>query len=106
MITLIFIFTAKKPSFESEFGPFYLFKDSEGRLNCEPDAAPQPTYQWSKGTGNNKIDITDGGRYKSFPNGTLTIANVTKNDEGQYSCKATNIIGSTTATAVASVLGK
>jgi len=102
---LTFISTAKPPSFKFGFGPFYLFKDSEGRLDCEPDAAPPPTFQWSKGTGNNKVVINTGGRYTSFPNGTLIIANVTQNDEGQYSCEATNFLDAASATAGASVLG-
>ena len=105
-MTLIFISTAKAPSFKFGFGPFYLFKDSESSLNCEPDAAPPPTFEWSKVTGNNQGDITPGGRYKLFPNGTLVIANITKNDEGRYSCKATNFLDSASATADASVLGK
>lgn len=95
---------AKAPSFKFGFGPFYLFKDSEGRLDCEPDAAPPPTFEWSKVTGNNQGDIKHGGRYKLFSNGTLMIANVTQNDEGQYSCKATNFLDTDSATAEASVL--
>ena len=106
MITLIFIFAAKAPSFKFGFGPFYLFKDSEGRLNCEADAAPPPTFEWFKVTGNNQVDIKSGGRYELFSNGTLIIANVTENDEGQYRCKATNVLDSANDTAPASVLGK
>ena len=83
-----------------------MFKDSESSLNCEPDAAPPPTFEWSKVTGNNQGVITPGGRYKLFSNGTLVIANVTKNDEGRYSCEATNFLDSATATAGATVLGK
>ena len=83
-----------------------MFKDSEGRLNCEPDAVPLPTFKWSKVTGNNQSEIRSGGRYKLFSNGTLIIASVTQNDEGQYSCEATNDLGIRNATANASVLGK
>jgi len=83
-----------------------LFKDSQSSLDCKPDAAPPPTYQWFKGTGKNRIKIAPGGRYKLFSNGTLTVANVTKNDEGQYSCNATNFLNSAIATASAVVLGK
>ena len=84
-----------------------MFEDTEGRLDCETDAAPRPTFEWSKVTGNNQVDIKSGGRSQLFLNGTLLIANVTKNDdEGRYRCKATNDYGTDTATADASVLSK
>ena len=83
-----------------------MFKGTEGRLDCEPDAAPRPIFEWSKVTGNNQGGIISGGRYQLFLNGTLLIANVTQNDEGRYRCKATNNYGTDTATADASVLSK
>ena len=79
--------------------------DSEGRLNCEPGAAPKPTFEWSKVTGNNQGDIKTGGCYTVFPNGTLIIANLTQNDEGQYGCKASNFFDTASATADASIVG-
>ena len=106
MTTLISISTARAPSFKLGSGPFTLFIGSDGRLNCEPDAAPQPTFEWSKVAGDNQGDITPGGRYKLFSNGTLVIANVMQNDEGRYECKATNFLGSASSTAEANVLGK
>ena len=106
LLTPIFICTARAPSFKFGFGPFTLFLGSEGRLNCEPDAVPQPTFEWSKVAGDNQGGINSGGRYKLFSNGTLVIANVTQNDEGKYKCKATNLLGSDSATANVSVLGK
>ena len=83
-----------------------MFKDTEGRLDCKPDVAPRPTFEWSKVTGNNQGDIKSGGRYQLLLDGTLLIANVTQNDEGRYRCKAKNNYGTDTATADASVLGK
>ena len=106
LTTLIFISSAKAPSFESGFGPFTLFIGSEGRLDCEPDAIPPPTFEWSKISGNNQGDINPGGRYKLFSNGTLVIASVIQNDEGEYECTATNVKGSGSATADVTVLGK
>ena len=98
-------FTALAPSFAKRgFGPFYLFQDSEGRLKCDPDAAPRPnSYRWFKeGT---EINMTSPYRLKS--DGTLVISEVQRNrDAGQYKCSATNILATDEATAEATVLGK
>ena len=83
-----------------------MFKDSEDKLNCEPDAAPLPTFVWFKVTGNTRVEIKSGGHYNILSNGTLIIANVTQNDEGRYSCEATNDLGTDKAAADASVLGR
>ena len=51
MIVIFNVFSAKKPTFDPTSGPFYLFKNSQGVLKCEPEAAPPPTFKWyRKGT--------------------------------------------------------
>ena len=101
-----------------------MFIGSEGRLNCETDAVPPPTFEWFHAdrisyslslygysaavvtiTGG-KGENNPGGRYKIFSNGTLIIAYVMQYDEGEYTCKATNSLGSASATADANVRGK
>ncbi|KAL9959377.1 hypothetical protein ACROYT_G032696 [Oculina patagonica] len=98
---------AKPPTF-SVFGPFYLFEDSEGRLKCEPDAAPPPTFKWyftPKGGAESQITIGQAG-YRILSDGTLVIDKVTKQDAGQYRCWAKNFLNFTQATAEATVLQK
>ena len=91
-----FFLLAKKPSF-NYFGPFPLFKKSTGKLPCKPDAAPAPNqYVWYY-KGSELKTNTSGGRYILSGDGTLLIDNVVKSDEGNYKCKATNIIGADTS---------
>lgn len=97
-----FFSAAKKPEFGS-FGPFYLFEGSEGRLKCEPDAAPPPEFRWFKG--DKEITAGESG-YKMLSDGTLVIDQVTKDDAGQYRCSANNFMGSASATALANILSK
>ena len=100
----ISIFTAIAPSFkENGFGPFYLFRESQGRLKCNPKAAPRPNiFRWYK----------DGQELKTTPysvqaDGTLVISKVTKDmDKNVFKCYAQNFLGNDTATATATVLGK
>ena len=93
------------PSFETGFGPFYLFKGTEGRLTCNPQAAPRPSeYEWYKGT----TLLTSSPRYR-IEHGefsTLIIDKVEKEDEGLYTCYAENVLGNATETANATVLGE
>lgn len=104
---MIFLSAAKPPTF-SVFGPFYLFEESEGRLKCEPDAAPKPTFKWyftPKGGDESQITIGQAG-YRILSDGTLVIDKVTKQDAGQYRCWASNSIGTDQATAEATILRK
>ena len=102
-LTLIFFLSAaKKPEF-GPFGPFYLFEGSEGRLKCEPEAAPPPEFKWYKGD----TEITAGQPgYRMLSDGTLVIDEVTKDDAGQYRCWAKNFMGTASATAPAFILSK
>ena len=93
------------PSFERRgFGPFYLFEESEGRLKCDPDAAPRPNlYKWFK----DGTELTMSPPYRLESDGTLVISNVERSrDAGQYKCSATNFLNTAEATAQATVLGK
>ena len=107
--TRIFLFEAIKPSFEgSGFGPFYLFKRTEGQLKCNPKAAPRPTkdqYKWYKGT--TLLTSSPPYRIEHEEFSTLIIDNVDQNrDEGLYKCYAENFLGNATENATATVLGE
>lgn len=98
--------TAWKPSFaDGQFGPFSLLHGSEGKLECKPSAEPRPKFQWLR----NGVLITDGAnsRYTLQQDGTLVIEKVDKDkDSVNYTCKAQNMMGHDSATAVPTVLGK
>jgi len=83
-----------------EFGPFYLYKDREAKLKCQPEAAPKPTVRWYKGGS----EIKTGARYLVESDGTLVIFKVNKQDAGQYRCCVRNFLGDASANASAYVL--
>ncbi|KAM8977242.1 neurofascin [Pelodytes ibericus] len=60
------------------------------QLECPFFGSPIPTLRWFKnGQGSN----LDGGNYRVHENGTLEINTVRKEDQGKYTCVATNILG-------------
>ncbi|XP_005989278.1 neurofascin homolog (chicken) a isoform X2 [Latimeria chalumnae] len=60
------------------------------RLDCPFFGSPIPTLRWFKnGQGSN----LDGGNYRAFDNGSLDILRTRKDDQGIYTCVATNILG-------------
>ncbi|CAH0555683.1 unnamed protein product [Brassicogethes aeneus] len=70
---------------------------SDAAVECKADGFPKPTVTWKRATG------VSPGDYKDFkPNnpdvkvedGTLTINNIQKTNEGYYLCEAVNGIGS------------
>ncbi|KAG8451011.1 hypothetical protein GDO86_003334 [Hymenochirus boettgeri] len=63
---------------------------SRTQLDCPYFGSPIPTLRWFKnGQGSN----LDGGNYRVHENGTLEIITVRKEDQGKYTCVATNILG-------------
>ena len=88
------IFTAIAPSFEKNgFGPFYLFNEREGRLKCDPEAAPRPSqFKWYK----EGKELTSA-RYSVTADGTLVINKVNRGDAGRYTCYAKNFLGEATS---------
>ncbi|XP_073228626.1 fibronectin type III domain-containing protein-like [Porites lutea] len=97
---------ATAPSFETGFGPFYLFKSTEGRLTCNPKAAPRPSeYKWYKGT--TLLTSSPPYRIEHGEFSTLIIDKVDENrDKGLYTCYAKNSLGHREATASATVFSE
>ena len=76
----------KKRPLESEI---YAISNGNTTIVCDPEAAPRPKYQWKK-DGN---VIGAGGHRKIKPDGTLFISPTSRDDEGIYTCVATNAYG-------------
>ncbi|XP_053310311.1 contactin-2 isoform X2 [Spea bombifrons] len=68
-------------------------------IHCNPRAAPTPVILWSKGTellhNSTRVTVT--------ANGTLILRNISRSDEGKYTCFAENFIGKSNSTGVLSV---
>ncbi|OWK08443.1 hypothetical protein Celaphus_00010730, partial [Cervus elaphus hippelaphus] len=68
-------------------------------IPCQPRAAPKAVVLWSKGT---EI-LVNSSRVTVTPDGTLIIRNVSRSDEGKYTCFAENFMGKANSTGTLSV---
>ncbi|XP_054837805.1 neurofascin isoform X11 [Eublepharis macularius] len=59
-------------------------------LDCPFFGSPIPAARWFK---NGQGNTLDGGNYRMHENGTLEIITARKEDQGTYTCVATNILG-------------
>lgn len=69
------------------------------RIECKPRAAPKPTLFWSRGT----ELLVNSSRVTVTPDGVLWIYNISRADEGKYTCFAENSLGKANSTAQLSV---
>ncbi|XP_069489233.1 neurofascin isoform X11 [Ambystoma mexicanum] len=60
------------------------------RLDCPFFGSPVPTLRWFK---NGRTSNLDSGNYRIHENGSLEIAVTRKDDQGIYTCVATNTLG-------------
>nr|XP_023659474.1 contactin-2-like [Paramormyrops kingsleyae]XP_023659476.1 contactin-2-like [Paramormyrops kingsleyae] len=68
-------------------------------MECKPRAAPKPTLFWSRGT----ELLTNNSRVTVTPDGNLWITNISRADEGKYTCFAENYLGKANSTGHLSV---
>ncbi|XP_036375794.1 contactin-1a-like [Megalops cyprinoides] len=89
------------PTFE--FNPVRkrLLGAKKGRvvIECKPKAAPKPRITWTKGT----ELLANSSRVRIWEDGSLEILNVTKMDEGSYTCFAENDRGKANSTGVLTI---
>uniref|UniRef100_A0A8C2BK62 Contactin 2 n=1 Tax=Cyprinus carpio TaxID=7962 RepID=A0A8C2BK62_CYPCA len=69
------------------------------KMECKPRAAPKPTLFWSRGT----ELLTNSTRITVTPDGVLWIYNISRADEGKYTCFAENYLGKANSTGHLSV---
>ncbi|XP_046406914.1 contactin isoform X2 [Ischnura elegans] len=81
-----------KPSFKKRPLELETYAAEHGNvtIKCNPEAAPRPKFVWKK-DGN---VIGAGGSRRILENGNLVISRVTRDDEGVYTCTASNVHGS------------
>lgn len=74
---------------------------------CHPEAAPRPIITWLYG-GQAIPPVMDGGhaRLQPLTSGHLLIVNLSYSDQGLYTCKAENALGSAQSSTKVTVLGK
>lgn len=60
-------------------------------LVCNPEGAPRPKIQWYQ----NGFAIGKDGRRDVLENGNILVTMLSKSDEGNYTCEATNRLGRT-----------
>lgn len=58
-------------------------------IKCNPEAAPKPIFIWKK----NGNELGSGGHRRILNNGNLIISPVSRDDEGLYTCVASNKLG-------------
>ncbi|XP_074488436.1 contactin-1a [Sebastes fasciatus] len=63
-------------------------------IECRPKAAPKPSFSWSKDT----ELLSNSTRVFIWEDGSLEILNVTRSDEGRYTCFAENDRGKANST--------
>ncbi|XP_043478457.1 Down syndrome cell adhesion molecule-like protein Dscam2 isoform X47 [Leptopilina heterotoma] len=70
---------------------------SDARVECKADGFPKPQVTWKRAAGDTPGDYTDlklNNPDISVEDGTLSINNIQKTNEGYYLCEAVNGIGS------------
>ncbi|KAM4885460.1 contactin-2 [Sylvia borin] len=68
-------------------------------IPCQPRAAPKATVLWTKGT----ELLVNSSRVTITADGTLILQNISKSDEGKYTCFAENPMGKANSTGILSV---
>ncbi|XP_025829331.1 contactin-like [Agrilus planipennis] len=82
---------AFKPSFKKHPLESEIYAAEQGNvtITCSPEAAPRPKFIWKK-DGN---VIGAGGHRRIYETGNLVISPVSRDDEGVYTCTASNELG-------------
>ncbi|PRD27650.1 UNVERIFIED_CONTAM: Down syndrome cell adhesion molecule-like protein [Trichonephila clavipes] len=65
------------------------------QLNCKGNGKPQPSVTWTRSNGESLdfMPVSSSNQAIIFPNGSLSIQSIAKEDEGLYRCNISNGIG-------------
>ncbi|XP_053192553.1 immunoglobulin superfamily DCC subclass member 4 isoform X2 [Scomber japonicus] len=80
------VLLASLSQFHQEPSPQTVPVGGAARFECQIEGVPTPVITWEK----DKVTVPEDTRFISLPNGVLQILEVTKEDEGAYSCVASN----------------
>lgn len=80
------VLRASLSKFHQEPSPQTVPTGGVARFECQVDGVPTPVISWEK----DKEAVPEETRFISLPNGVLQILEVTKEDEGDYRCVASN----------------
>ncbi|XP_016390266.1 contactin-1a-like [Sinocyclocheilus rhinocerous] len=71
-------------------------------IECKPRAAPKPKFIWKRGS----ELLTNSSRMLIWDDGSLEILNLSKSDEGSYTCYAENDRGKSNSTGTLTITGQ
>lgn len=94
-----------KPVFKHRIVPLEINIGSTARFECDTEDAPNVNFKWFK----DGHPIKEGDRYRiisRFTASSLEILSTTKDDSGEYTCKASNLHGSDECSSSLGVTGK
>lgn len=94
-----------KPVFRHKIVPVEMNIGSSAKFECETEDAPNVSFKWFK----DGHPIKEGEKYRiisRFSSSSLELLRTTKDDSGEYTCKASNQHGSDECSASLSVTGK
>ena len=86
--------TVSAPFLQAPLGGMTVNEGQTAFLKCTADGHPPPRVTWSKM--NSKLPV---GRHVVESSGALIVKNVKSEDDGVYSCRAENLLGSVNASA-------
>lgn len=94
-----------KPVFRHRIVPVEINIGNAAKFECETEDAPNVSFKWFKD--GHPIKESEKFRiFNRFNTSCLEILNPTKDDSGEYTCKATNQHGSDECSASLNITGK
>lgn len=94
-----------KPVFKHRIVPMEVNIGNNVKFECETEDAPNVSFKWFK----DGKPIKEGDRYRiisRFSSSSLELLSSTKDDSGEYTCKASNQHGADECSASLSLTGK
>jgi hypothetical protein len=91
-VTFWFLKVHTPPTFEKMNSSVTIVETETTSVTCKASGKPLPTYSWIKSS--TREDLATADRFSVEKNtGVLTIRDISKDDNGEYKCVATNAAG-------------